>query len=400
MNRIGIGEFYFEEEGKKIMLDIIKRNAISEGKYCREFEKEFAEYIGTKNAVICNSGTSALMLVLQALKYHSKYKIPEGKKVIMPALTYIATANSIATTNFEPVFIDINKDDFCINTELLKEHIEGIDDIKEYAGIMPVHLMGYPAEMNKINKIAEKNGLIVIEDSAEAHGSIYDGKRTGNLSFAGCFSFYLAHNIQVGEVGMITTNDEELTDKCNRLKGNGRLCYCNVDEIHSGKCTHQMNEFHPRYLHDMIGYNFKSMEYQGAIGTVQMKKIKWLLRQRQENVKKLNEGLEELNGSSLILPKHSEEISYLGYPLVVIDEKISRNDIAQELVKKEIENRPIFNSIPTQQPAYEKYRKEYQGKVNTAEYIGNNGIYIGCHQYIKEEEIEYMIKSIKEIFGK
>ncbi len=392
MHKIFIGDFRFEEESKKEINYLLEHNLISEGKKCKEFQKKFAKYIGTKYSIVANSGTSTLMLILSAMKYHSKYQLKEKTKIITTPLTYIATSNSIVTTGFEPVYADIEKNGFNISPEKIKIILEE-NEPTEFSAIMPVHLMGYAAEMNKINKIAKKYGLAVIEDAAEAHGTIYDDKIVGSIGDAGSFSFYIAHNIQVGEFGAITTNDEELADKINRLKGNGRICACTTAEINQGKCPHQGYSFHPRYLHDMIGYNFKAMEYQGAVGLVQLKSAKKIMKKRQENVKYLNEKLEKIE-DKIILPKYSKKVSYLGYPLLIKDKKISRNKVMKELEKKGIEQRPIFNSIPTQQPAYAYLKKEYEGKVNNAEKIGNTGFYVGIHQYLTKKDLDYMAKTI------
>ena len=389
---VRIGDFVFEKEEREAVNALMDRNSISEGEECLRFEEGFAGHIGTDYWVTCNSGTSALMLVLQAMKYHSGFNAREGQKILTTPLTYIATSNSIATTGFRPVYVDINEHNFNLSEEQVKEHFEGVD-AEEYAGIMPVHLIGYPCNMKIINSIARKHNIPVIEDSAEAHGSIYDGKKTGSLGFAGCFSFYIAHNIQVGEFGAITTNDRELADRCRRLKGNGRLCYCTVSQIHSGRCPHTNMEFNPRYMHDMIGYNFKPMEIQATIGNVQLRKIGEINRRRRENVRHLNDLLSVVQ-DLLKLPEYSDDVSYLGYPLVVKEKNLSRSAISSFLIKQGIENRPIFNCIPTQQPAYAHLKKEYAGKLPNAEHVGNNGFYVGCHQFLKSDDIEYVAENI------
>src|SRR3989338_5047973 len=178
---VKIGDFVFTQEERAAIMDLIARNTISEGRKCREFESTFAAFIGTRHCASANSGTSALMLILTALKYHSYWgkRISEnGKKVLTTPLTYIATANSIATTGFEPIFADIELDTFSIDPERAKE----ISETEEgTCGMMPVHLMGYPADMDALNLIAKKRGWFVIEDSAEATGSVYKVNRTGSL---------------------------------------------------------------------------------------------------------------------------------------------------------------------------------------------------------------------------
>jgi len=389
---VSIGDFIFGKKERKAINKLMDSNSISEGKNLTEFEKMFANYIGTKYCVGVNSGTSALMLVLAALKYHSKFKLKENSNILTTPLTYIATSNAIVTTGFKPVYCDIKLDDFSLDPEKAKEVLEKTN----VSAIMPVHLMGYPADMHAFNLIARKHKIPVIEDAAEAHGSIYNGKKTGALGFAGCFSFYLAHNIQVGEFGAITTSNKELALICRSMKGNGRRCFCTLQEVKEGKCFHKNTGFHPRYIHDFIGFNFKAMEYQPAIGKIQLKKIEEINRKRRANVKYLNDVLAPLEGK-LKLPKYDKNISYLGYPLLVLDKKYSRNKIALALMKKGIEVRPIFNCIPTQQPAYAFLRKKYKGKLPNAEFVGNNGFYVGCHQFLKRTQLDFIAKELKKI---
>lgn len=392
--RVSVGEFRFGPEEKKAINRILSQNSISEGAFVEEFSAEFAKFCGTNYCVPLNSGTSALMLVWAGLKYHSKFKPSNSLRVITTPLTYVATTNSLVTTGFEPDFVDINLEDFSINADLVAERAE----TGKYYGLLPVHLMGYPCDMKKIDSIAKKNGLLVVEDSAEAHGSEIEGKKTGSFGLAGCFSFFIAHNIQAGEFGCVTTNDEELTRILRSMKGNGRRCYCLRSEVDAGKCPHVNDGFHPRYIHDYIGYNFKPMEYQAAVGVCQLKKAEWIKQKRLENVKYLND---ELNGLDTVfrLPRFSKQVSYLGYPLLVTNQEFSRNKITLELEKLGVECRPIFNSVPTQQPAYSHLKKRFEGKVPNAEFVGNKGFYVGCHQYLKQADLCHIVKAIKKVLN-
>lgn len=392
--RVPVGEFKFGPEEKKAIGRILSQNSISEGEFVEKFSMEFAQFCKTRHCVSLNSGTSALMLAWAALKYHSRFKPTDSTRVITTPLTYIATTNALVTTGFEPDFVDINLDDFSINADLAAQ----LAETGKYYGVLPVHLMGYPCDMKKINSIAQKNGLVVVEDSAEAHGSEIDGKKTGSLGLAGCFSFFIAHNIQAGEFGCVTTNDDELSRLLCSMKGNGRRCYCLRSEVDAGKCPHVNEGFHPRYIHDYIGYNFKPMEYQAAVGITQLKKVGWIFQRRLENVKYLNDELAGLD-TVFQLPRFSKHVSYLGYPLLVTNPAFSRNQIVLGLEKLGVECRPIFNSIPTQQPAYAHLKKKFSGKLPNAEFVGNNGFYAGCHQYLKQSDLEYLVYAIKKVLN-
>ena len=169
--RVSIGDFVFGKEERKAIESLMRGNRISEGRSVAEFEKNFAKFVGTKYCVAANSGTSALMLSLAALKYHSKHKLREGTSIISSPLTYIATSNAIVTTGFKPDYVDINLDDFSINVDQLAEKLEH-SKAENYSGIMPVHLMGYPCDMKKINAIED-----VKWEKGFVSGAVYHGDK-------------------------------------------------------------------------------------------------------------------------------------------------------------------------------------------------------------------------------
>lgn len=402
MIRIRVGDFKIGEEEKQAINEVLDSGRISEGQKVREFEKEWAKFIGTNHAVAVSSGTSALIGGLTALKFHKDLNIKPNTKVITTPLTYIATSNAIVLSGFEPVYVDIDKETFGITPENIKAHLEKIDDPTKYSIILPVHLMGYPCDMDKINKIAKEYGLVTFEDSAQAHGTIYKGNKTGSLSLLSAFSFYVAHNIQAGELGAITTDDPEIRRLMKKIKAHGRMCDCPICYRAEGKCPKLFSykgedDFDPRFTHDIIGYNFKIMEFQAALGITQLKKADWITKKRRENVKYLNKGLEKFS-DILQLPKYDKNISYLAYPIVIKDlGKISRKRLRYELEKKGVETRPLFGCIPTQQPAYSFLKKKYEGKLPNADYIGLNAFYVGCHQYLTQEDLDYVIEVFKEV---
>lgn len=402
MIKINVGDFKIGDDEKKAINSVLISGRISEGEKVRKFENEWARYIGTKYAITLNSGTSALISALTAIKYHKDLNIKSNTKIITTPLTYIATSNAIVLSSFEPVYVDIDKETFGITPENIKAHLEQIDDPTEYSIILPVHLMGYPCDMDAINKIAKEYGLITFEDSAQAHGSLYNGKKTGSLSLMSAFSFYIAHNIQAGELGAVVTNDYEIIRLIRKIKANGRMCDCSICTRNTTGCLKMKHykgndDFEPRFTHDIIGYNFKTMEFQAALALTQLKKVEWITKKRRYNIKYLNGGLEKLS-SILQLPKYDKNVSYLAYPIVIKNlDKISRKKLRYELEKKGIETRSLFSCIPTRQPAYNYLKNEYEGKLPNAEYVSSHGFYIGCHQYLSQEDLDYIIRQFNDI---
>jgi len=398
--RIQVGDFPIGPEEKAAVRAVLDSGRISEGKATKEFEKRWARYIGTKYAVAVNSGTSALIAGLLALIHDGRFKkVRPGAKVITSPVTYIATSNAIKLAGMEPVYVDINKHDFTLKCDEIEDLLEK-ENAKEYAAILPVHLMGYPNDMDRLKKIAHKYDLVIFEDSAQAHGTLYRGKKTGSLSLLSDFSFYIAHNIQAGEMGVVNTDDEKIYKLIKKIKANGRLCDCVECLRYKGRCKYgkgdEMFERDPRFTHDLIGYNFKTTEFQTALASAQMKRADRIFKSRSDNVKYLNDSLEKFS-DLLQLPVFSPDVSYLGYPMVIKQPgRISRKAFSSRLEKHGIETRPLFGCIPTQQPAYSEYRETYRKRLPNADFIGANGLYIGCHQYLKKEDLDYVVSTIEK----
>lgn len=401
--RITVGDIRIGQEEKNIILEVLGSNRISEDKKVFEFEKEWAKFIGTKYCILLNSGTSALIAGLTALLHDERFsKVKKGKKVITTPSTYIATSNAIKLVGMEPAYVDVDPLNFSIFPEQIEKILEESDNPDEYSIILPVHLMGYPCDMDRINAIAKKYNLLVFEDASEAHGSKYKNKIVGNLSTLASYSFYIAHNIQAGEMGAVVTNDSEICRLIKKIKANGRVCDCPICTRRSGYCKHEdknpNSDNDPRFLHDIIGYNFKTTEFPAALGLVQLKKVDEIIKKRQKNVKLLNEGLKKFN-NILQLPIYSDDISYLAYPITLkYNSIINRKNLRQKLEENGIESRAFFPCIPTQQPAYNYLKTVYNNKLPNSEYLGKNAFYIGCHQYLTDKDIIYIIETFEKIF--
>ncbi|HPD81648.1 MAG TPA: DegT/DnrJ/EryC1/StrS aminotransferase family protein [Candidatus Pacearchaeota archaeon] len=396
---IRFGDIEFSEEEKKAIMDVCNSNRVTENKKTAEFERKWAEKIGTKYSIAVNSGTSGLILGLNALKY--LVNNPKRNKVITTPLTFIATSNAIKISNLEPIFGDVNKETF----DILPSEIERIlkeNDPSEFLAIVPVHLMGYPCKMDEINKLAKENNLYVFEDAAQAHGTKYLGKTIGSFGDLANYSFYIAHNIQVGEFGAVNTSNIELKNLMKKLKAHGRICICDVCKRMEGNCPeikkreNEDDDFDPRYTHDLIGFNFKTNEFMSTLALERLKSMEYINERRRENVKYLNGGLAK-HSDVLQLPIYSEEVSYLAYPLVI--KEGSRKLIRENLEKKGIETRSLFGCIPFDQPSYLNYKEIYKGKIPNAEYLGKNGFFVGCHQGLKENHLDRIINSLDEIIS-
>jgi len=398
MIKIRIGDIKIGSEEKRLVNAVLESGRLSEGEKTREFESSWAKYIGTKYCIAVNSGTSALLVGLYALLYDERFKkVKKGSKIITSPVTYIATSNAIVLSGMEPVFVDIDQHTFALNVNEIDDLLKR-DNSDNYSMILPVHLIGYPNDMDAINYLAKKYDLVVFEDAAQAHGSMYKGKKVGSVSLLAEYSFYIAHNIQAGELGAVVTSDEGIRKMIKKVKANGRVCACPVCVRSEGKCPYRNESFDPRFMHEYVGFNFKTTELQAAIAIPQIKKAEQIAEARQSNVKYLNEKLEKY-ADLFQLPIYSKDVSYLAYPIIIKDGRIDRRQLMQKLEQNGIETRPLFGCIPTQQPAYSYLKKQYEDKIPNADFIGRNGFYIGCHQYLTVDDLNFITITITNILG-
>lgn len=222
------------------------------GTYITKFEQRFADYLGVKYVLTTSNGTAALHLALVSLG------IKEGDEVIIPDLTFIATANAVAYTGAKLAVVDVEEETWCIDPESIKKTIT-----ERTKMIIPVHLYGHPANMDEIKKIVEKHGLYIVEDAAEAHGAEYKDRKVGSMGDVGCFSFYGNKIITTGEGGMITTNNGKVYEKAKLLR------------------NHAMDK-NKKYWHIEIGYNYRMTNIQAALGLAQFERIDKLIEKKRQ----------------------------------------------------------------------------------------------------------------------
>lgn len=404
-HRVSVGHFEVDQDIREAVLRVLDSGRVSEGKETRSFEKAFSGFVGTNHCVALNSGTSALIAGLTAIK---RIREDSGDRLdwaVTSPLTYAATPNAIVMSGMEPLFADIDEDTFSLDPDRAEEVL---DSKRDSAGlVLPVHLMGYVCDMLRFRSMAEKRGLELFEDSSQAHGSYYRERKAGSWSHASSFSFYIAHNIQAGELGAVCTDDPEVARRIRKIKANGRVCDCAICTRPEGRCPkfrEGKGDGDPRFLHDETGYNFKTTEFSAAIATVQVSsqflRTNSITGKRRANVKTLNDLLSK-HASLLKLPLYSDDVSYLGYPLVIRDpRRLNRERLQITLEREGVETRPLFGCVPLHQPAYAHLKNKYKGRLPNAEYVGANGFYIGCHQYLTPEDLEYVADAFDKAVSK
>ena len=394
--RVPFGTITITPKAEKLVAEVLKSKRVTSGKFVREFEKRFAKIVGVKEAVALSSGTDADALALAVLY---DFGAKRGDEVIIPSLTFIGTANAVLQAGFKPVFVDIDRKTLNIDPDKIESVIT-----PNTRAIMPVHLMGKPAQMERINPIAKKHNLYVIEDAAEALGGVYKGKNIGTWGDMAAYSLYVAHIITSVEGGIVVTDRADFAEILRSLRSHGRACKCEkcVLNINEGYCAKRFKYGEDiRFIFERIGFSTKMNELEAAVGLGNLDIYEEILEKRRENLKLLRDGLKKFEPYlSTIEEAPDEKIGPMGFPVILGEGvKFKRVDIVNFLEKNDIDTRNLFSSIPTQSPSF-AFMGHKEGEFPEAEYIGKNGFHIGVHQDLEQEHIDYFIDTIEKFLKK
>lgn len=393
--KIPFGTISITKKAKELINQILDSGRVSNGKYVMEFEDKFAKLVGTKEAVAVSSGTDADILALAVLHdFGANY----GDEIIVPALSFAATGNAVLHAGFKPVFVDIKKETLNINPNEIEKVIT-----KKTRAILPVHLMGKPADMDAINEIAKKHNLYVIEDAAEAHGAVYKGRNIGTLGDMAAYSLYLAHIISTVEGGIVVTDRSDFARVIRSLRSHGRACDCKVCTLNVGSryCPKRFQSGEDtRFIFERIGYSTKMNELEAAVGIGNLDIYEEILQKRRNNLLKLIEKFEKFKPYlTTIKEEKYEKIGPHAFPIILQKNcPFSRSELGKYLEENGVETRHLFSSMPTQCKGF--FFLGYRlGDFPNAEYIGNNGLHIGIHQDLNEEHIDYFIDRVDKFLS-
>lgn len=361
MSRISVAQPTLFGNEKKYVVDCLDTTWISSnGSYIKAFEDEFAKFCGVKHAISANNGTTALHLALVALG------LQPGDEVLIPTVTYIATANAVRYCGGIPVLVDVCENTMNIDPKQLQKKLSN-----KTKGIIPVHLYGHPAAMTSIMTFARENGLFVLEDAAEAHGAICDGKKVGAIGNCATFSFFGNKIITTGEGGMVTTDDDDLAVKLRLYRGQG------MDPSR-------------RYWFPVIGYNYRMTNIQAAIGLAQLESIEQAISGRAQIAKWYDEALAPW-ADLLLIPKKEtgiEPVCWM-YNIFLKDVgEIQRDAVMRMMDEDGIETRPVFYPMHVLPPYLQKE------KYPVADAWAFRGINLPTHLLITKEDIERIVDSL------
>jgi perosamine synthetase len=354
----------------KAVGDVLKTSYLSLGKKCIELEEMMAKFAGVKYAVVVNSGTSGLHLIIRALG------ISEGDEVITTPFSFIASSNCVLFEKAKPVFVDIDEKTF--NIDILKIEEKITDKTK---AILAVDVFSQPADWDELKRIAKKHNLYLIEDSAEALGSEYKGKKCGGLGDVAVFAFYPNKQITTGEGGVILTNNKKIYDLSKSMANQGR-------RVKNGEWLE----------HVMLGYNYRLDEMSCALGIAQMERIKEILGKRKKVADLYNKKLKDVEGLEIPYIKLGNKLSWFVY-VVKLAENLAgkkRDSIIKEMAKRGIQCSNYFQTIHLQ-PFYKKEFGYKKGDFVVAENVSERTLALPFYNDLTEKEIDFVVKNLKEV---
>lgn len=396
--KVPFGTVSITQKSKDLIKEILDSSRVTSGKYVRQFEERFAELIGTKEAVALSSGTDADALALAVLY---DFGAKRNDEIIIPALSFVGTGNAVLQAGFKPVFVDIDRKTLNIDPLKMEEVIT-----ERTRAIMPVHLMGKPAEMDAINELAKRHNLFVIEDAAEAYGATYKGRNIGTLGDMAAFSLYVAHMVTTIEGGIVVTDKPEFAEILRSLRTHGRACKCEVCvlNVSSGYCPERFrhgDNIDLRFLFERIGYSCKMNELEAAVGLGSLEIYEEILKKRRENLSYLMKEFKRFTPHLVSIEEdYDEKLGLQAFPVIIQERaNFTREEFTNFLERQGIETRTLFSSMPTQCPGF-KFLGYKLGECPNAEYIGNNGLHIGIHQDLGKKECDYFINTVEKFLSK
>jgi perosamine synthetase len=363
---IPVADTLLDGNEARYLAECVQSNWISSiGPFVREFERQFAQACDCEFGVACANGTVALHLALATLG------LGPGDEVIIPTFTMIATANAVSYTGATPVLVDAEPETWNMDVSRLEEKIT-----PRVKAIVVVHTYGHPVEMNVVNEVAKRQGIAVIEDAAEAHGSEYHGRRAGSLGDAASFSFYANKIITTGEGGMVTTNNAELAEVARRLRD-----HAFSDERH--------------FWHQYRGFNYRMTNMQAAIGLAQTERLPALIERRRRNARLYTETLSQVPG--LTLPRELPDMKNVFWMYgVLVDEEFgcSRDELRRLLAQQGIETRTFFIPIHFQPIYFAQFKGQ---RYPVAETLCQKGLYLPSGAGLSESDVRFVAETVAQI---
>jgi len=381
----------WNEEEIQAMHQVIESGMFTMGKHVAEFEQRFAEYVGSRYCVMCNSGSSANLLMISALRYRRENSLQPGDEVIVPAVSWSTTYYPLYQYGLKLRFVDIDPDTLNIDLEALADAIT--DNTR---AIFAVNLLGNPNDFARIRQIIGERNILLLEDNCESMGATVDGKQAGTFGLMGSYSAFFSHHISTMEGGMVVTDDEELYHIMLSVRAHGWTRNLPKDNQVCG--TKSDNAFEESFRFVLPGYNLRPLELSGAIGVVQLKKLPGMLQNRRENAEKFL----EIAGAFpwLRVQREIGQSSWFGFSMVVKPgAPVTRDQLVAILSKHQIDVRPIVAGNFAKNEVLKWFDYSIAGSLTHADEIDRNGLFIGNHHYVLTHELNSLRAALAEAHG-
>jgi CDP-4-dehydro-6-deoxyglucose reductase, E1 len=379
---------------------------LTAGPEAEAFEKQLSSFLGVREVIPVNSGSSANLVAVTALcSTQLRHGLRPGDEVIVPAASFPTTVNPIIQNGLVPVFIDSRLGDYNLDPAQLEAALS-----PRTRAVMFAHTLGNPADMDAVTEFVRRHDLFLVEDTCDALGSTWDGKAVGSFGHIATLSFYPAHHITMGEGGAAYTSSRRLAKIARSIRDWGRDCWCGYDNPISGKCGKRFERAVPgvpgfydhRYFYTEIGYNLKLTDLQAAMGRAQLEKAPSFIRRRKENFRFLFDSLRQFE-EHLLLPTWHERAdpAWFAFPVYVREgAAFDRYEITRYLEERLVETRTLFAGNILRQPAYRHIECRVIGDLPVADQIMRRTFFVGVYPGLDQPRLDYIVETFAGFFAR
>ncbi|MBY6687707.1 DegT/DnrJ/EryC1/StrS family aminotransferase [Rhodococcus sp. BP-149] len=364
---IAISSVEFGEDVEREVLDTLRSGIVAQGPKVQKLEEAFAELIGARHAVAVNNGTTALVAALQV------QDLEPGDEVLTSPFTFVATVNAILEAGATVRFADISAADFTLDGAVVEERISDRTKV-----LLPVHLYGQSADMSSLTTIAQRRGLGIVEDAAQAHGATFDGQGVGTFGL-GCFSFYATKNLTTGEGGMVTTNDDAVADRLRVLRNQGMRA---------------------RYQYEMVGHNYRMTDLQASLALPQIPRYSRQVDQRRRNAEMLTTGLKDVVGLTLPAQLPGREHVWHQYTLLVDEAaSIDRSELSSRLQESGVGSGIYYPRTAYDYDCYREHPRVMIEPTPVATSVAERCLSIPVHAALSVDDVDVVVGAVRSAMG-